>query len=346
MEKLKISKNVPLDDLTTFKIGGDAKYLAEVKNKDELLSARDFAIENSLPIFVLGGGGDILISDKGFNGLVIRYVGDQVIFKDKKENVLVTAEAGCNWDDLVRKTVQKNLQGIECLSGIPGTVGAAPIQNIGAYGQELKDVFVRLDAYDFIKGSFVEFDRVSCKFAYRESVFKGPKNKGRFLIFNTTVRLVKGSPPTLTYESLTSYLEKKRISKPSLSQVRNAVLTIRGQKLDDPSVIGNAGSFFKNPIVEKKVLRLLQRKYPEIAHYPVNAGKVKLFAGWLVEDAGWKGKRHKNARVSEKHALVITNPEGKATAQEIKELAGKISDDVYKKFRVRLEQEVQFIGFD
>lgn len=345
MAKIEIKEKIPLAKLTTFKVGGYAEHLAEVKNKDELLETVEFAKANNLPIFVLGGGSDILISDKGFEGLVIRYVGNRVKFKKGNEHVLVTAEAGCIWDDLVKMSVKKGLQGIECMSGIPGTAGAAPIQNIGAYGQELKDVFVELSAYDFEKGRVVKFDRASCKFSYRESIFKKPKNKGRYLILKITLRLKKGAPPTLTYTSLINFFKDRNISKPSLSQVRNAVLEIRGQKLEDPRIIGNAGSFFKNPIVEKKILAALRKRYPEIPYYPVSARKVKLLAGWLIETAGWKGKRYKNAKVSEKHALVITNPEGRATAHEVRQLAEKISTDVYKKFRVELEPEVQLIGF-
>ncbi|MFV1917724.1 MAG: UDP-N-acetylmuramate dehydrogenase [Patescibacteria group bacterium] len=346
MAKINIRKKVPLAELTTFKVGGYAKFFTEVQSSKELAAASRFAKKNSLPFFILGGGSDILISDKGFGGLVVRFVGKSIDFIPEKGHVIVTASSGVIWDDLVKESVKKGFQGVECLSGIPGTVGAAPIQNIGAYGQELKDVFVELNAYDFKTGRFLKFNKARCKFDYRESIFKRPSHKGRFFITGITIKLYKEKSRTLTYESLTSYLKKKHISKPSLEQVRNAVLTIRGQKLDDPAVLGNAGSFFKNPIVTKTSLERIQKKYPEVPYYSAGAKKVKLFAGWLIENAGWKGRKHKNAKVSSRNALVITNPKGRATAKEVKELSDKISHDVYKKFKIKLEPEVQFIGFN
>ncbi|MCH7641016.1 UDP-N-acetylmuramate dehydrogenase [Patescibacteria group bacterium] len=267
-------------------------------------------------------------------------------FANRNNNVLIKASSGVIWDDLVKESVKRNLQGVECLSGIPGTIGAAPIQNIGAYGQELNDIFVNLKAYDFKTGEFLTFSKANCKFGYRESIFKKPTQKGRFIICDITIRLSKGKYPTLIYESLTSYLKDKKMSKPTLSQVRDAVLTLRGQKLDNPSVIGNAGSFFINPIVGRNVFARLKKRFPEMPYHPVDSRKVKLFAGWLVENAGWKGRKYKNAQVSEKSALVITNPEGKATAEDVRQLADKISEDVYKKFKIKLEPEVQLIGFN
>ncbi|MCH7730003.1 UDP-N-acetylmuramate dehydrogenase [Patescibacteria group bacterium] len=346
MAKFKLRTNVPLKSLTTFQVGGSARYLAEVEDEDQLIEAVNFTKEKRLGIFVLGGGSDILMSDEGFDGLVIRYKDKSIEFDYKNKHVLVTAAAGVIWDDLVASCVKKGLQGIECMSGIPGTVGASPIQNIGAYGQELKDGFVRLSAFDFKDKRFVTFDKRKCEFSYRESVFKKKKAKRRYLITKVTLRLRKSIKPTVTYESLRQYLDGKGIKNPNLAQVRKAVLALRGQKMEDPGVLGNAGSFFKNPIIERKLLKRLKQNYPEIPYYPAEDVKVKLFAGWLVEHAGWKGKRFKNAMVSEKNALVITNPKGRASAKEVRELAQAISKDVYKKFKVKLEPEVQFIGFN
>ena len=346
MPQFLLKKNVPLSMLTTFKVGGVVRYLAEVKNKSELISSVDFADERGLPIFVLGGGSDILISDNKFQGVVIKYLGKDITFKTERQNIYVTSEAGVTWDDLVKTAVDKNLQGIECMSGIPGTVGASPIQNIGAYGQELKDVFDIVTVYDVKRHRFRTFSEKECNFSYRESMFKKPRNKGRYIITDITLKLRKNSTPTLTYESLKNYLREKKIKNPTLKNVRSAVLELRGQKLDDPKVIGNAGSFFKNPIVDNKTLKKLLAKYPGIPFLPAEPNSVKLYAGWLIERTGWKGKKYKNTQVSEKNALVITNPDGKATAKEIKELADNISDDVYKKFGVRLVPEVQYIGFE
>lgn len=346
MKKFIPRENVPFKKLTTFKIGGNARYLAEVKNKEELRAAVSFAKEKDLPAFFIGGGSDILVSDAGFNGLVIKYAGDGLKFEEKDGEVFVTVEAGMNWDSLVKLTINRNLQGLECLSGIPGTVGASPIQNIGAYGQELKDTFLELSAYDTKEEKFVVFNKEDCKFSYRESIFKNPGIRGRYLITDITLKLKKKTGPLLAYDSLKTFLEEKKIGSPTLSEVREAVLELRGGKLDDPGVIGNAGSFFKNPIIENRELAEIQKNFSKIPYHDVGGGKVKLFAGWLIENAGWKGKRYKNARVSEKSALVITNPEGKATAKEVKELAEKICEDVYKKFRVKLEPEVQYIAFN
>ncbi|MFZ5932895.1 MAG: UDP-N-acetylmuramate dehydrogenase [Patescibacteria group bacterium] len=345
MPSFILKKNVPFTTLTTFKIGGEAKYLAEVKNKEELKEAVAFAKKKDLPIFVLGGGSDILISDAGFDGVVVKYVGESVNFRQEGKSVDVTAAAGLTWDKLVANVVNKNLQGIECLSGIPGSVGASPIQNIGAYGQEIKDAFVSLSAYDIQKEEFVVLAKKDCGFSYRESIFKKPEAKGRYIITDITLKLKKGGEPLVAYESLKSYLKGKGIKNPTLSQIREAVLDLRGQRLEDPRVIGNAGSFFKNPIITKGEFSQIKKNYPQMPYHEVSGSKVKLFAGWLIENAGWRGRTYKNTKVSDKNALVIVNPEGKATAKEVRELAEKISDDVYQKFGVRLEPEVQYIGF-
>jgi len=342
---MKPKKNIPISKLTTFKTGGKAKYFIEVENKKELLDAIDFAKRNSLAIFILGGGSDILMSDKGFDGLVLKHSGKKVSYSDKgDESVLVRAEAGVNWDKLVEESVKRNFQGIETMSGIPGTVGASPVQNIGAYGQELKDSFYELTAYDLKENKFVVLNKEDCEFSYRDSIFKSGKYKGRYVITGVTLELQKNKNPHVEYKSLIKYLEAKNIKNPNLSQVRNAVLDLRGQKLEDPKIIGNAGSFFKNPIISKEKFEKLLIDYPDIPNYPQN-GKVKLFSGWLIEKTGWKGKKYNKAAVSSKNALVLINP-GNATSKDIKELSEQIAKDVYEKFRVKLEPEVQLIGFE
>lgn len=345
MAKIQIKENVPLKELTTFRVGGKARYLVEVKDKDELVKAVGFAEQKDLPIFVLGGGSDILLSDKDFDGLIIRYTGKRLEFKEENQHVLVKAEAGLGWDRLVAVVVEKGYQGIESMSGIPGTVGASPIQNIGAYGQEIKDVFAELEAYDTKDKKFVRLKKDDCDFGYRESKFKNPKIKNRYIITSIVLRLNKDKKPEVKYESLANYLDKKGIKDPGLEQIRQAVLELRAQKIDDPKVIANAGSFFKNPIVEKEEFERLKEVYPDMPFYEVEDGKVKLFSGWLIEKAGWKGKKYKNASVSRRNALVITNPKGSATAKDIKELAEKISEDVSNKFGIELEPEVQMINF-
>lgn len=342
---MRKKQNVELKDYTTFKTGGRANYLIEVSSKGEVVKAVQFAKEKKLPIFVLGGGSDILMSDADFNGVVVRYTGDKLMVNGRGSRVRVKAEAGMGWDKLAEESVKRNLQGIESLSGIPGTVGAAPIQNIGAYGQELKDTFVTLTAFDIEAEKFVEFDKDQCEFGYRESFFKKRENWQKYVITDITLELIRDGKPEVKYESLINYLNEKGIKNPTLSQIREAVLFLRGSKLEDPKVIGNAGSFFKNPIVEKGILEKIKKNFPDVQSYDLREGKVKLFSGWLIEKAGWKGKSLGPARVSTKNALVITNPDGRATAQEIKALADAISGNVFEKFGVRLEPEVQMINF-
>ena len=293
-------------ELTTLRVGGEIKYYKEVKNQAEIVSAVKFAKRNNLPIFVLGGGSDILVSDKDFEGVVIKYAGKSIQYRVSSIEYLVTAEAGLEWDKLVEYAVKNNLQGVECLSGIPGTVGASPIQNIGAYGQELKDTFVVLTAYDIQKEKFVTFKNKDCCFSYRESIFKKKKHWQKFVITDITLKLRKYEDKDL-----------------ELQTIRDEILRVRSEKLPDPKEIPNAGSFFKNPIIEGN----------------------KISAARLIEDAGWKGKTYKNTGVSPQHALVIINRNGKATAKEIIELSEKIIADVDKKFGIKLEREVQLINF-
>ncbi len=334
-------KNVEFKELTTFRIGGRIKHFFEVKTKKEVVSAVSFAKKNKLPIFIIGGGSDILVSDNDYPGVVIRYGGERISFARNS----VTSEAGAVWDKLVEETVNRGLQGIECLSGIPGSVGGAPIQNIGAYGQELKDTFVGLTAYDIKNEKFVTFSKTDCEFGYRESFFKKPDGWQKFIITDVTLRLKKDALAEIKYDSLRSYLREKDIDNPSLIQVREAVLKIRETKFENPKDVGNAGSFFKNPIVSAKEFQKLKKDYPDMPFFKNEDGTYKCFAAWFVEKVGWKGKRLKKAQVSPRHALVLINPEGKATAKEVKELAEKIAEDVYKKFGVKLEPEVQYIDF-
>jgi len=323
-------------DITSFKIGGKIKKYFEVKTKEELENAAKYAKENNLPIFVIGGGTDFLASDKEFNGAVIKYTGNNVSLNDE----MVTAEGGLLWDKLVEYSVKNNLQGIECLSGIPGTVGASPIQNIGAYGQELADTFVELTAYDIDKQKFVKFNKADCKFGYRESIFKQKSHWQKYIITDITLKLNKNTRSTVNYESLKGQLK----DKPTLMDVRNAVLEVRNEKLEDPEKVGNAGSFFKNPIINVSLKEKLEKEFPEIKIFPFG-NKFKVSAAWLIETAGWKGKTYKDVGVSSKHALILVNKSGKANAHDLLKLSEMITSDVYKKFGVKLEREVQLINF-
>lgn len=342
---MNIRKNVSLKELTTFHIGGVASFYTEVTTKDELLDSVKYAKDNNLPFFILGDGSNILVSDSGFPGLAIKMKNEAIHVSESVDNPVITAESGVSWDSVVAISVEKGFQGIECLSGIPGSAGATPVQNIGAYGQEIKDTFIEAEALDTHTNSFVKLNATDCKFGYRYSLFKEPANKNRFIIWSISLLLKNSSKPVVTYESLGRRLIELGISDPDLAQVREAVLSLRTQNHINPAVAGNAGSFFKNPIITVEQFQILHSKFPTMPYFTSSEeGFVKLFAGWLIDQTGWKGKAHKNVSVSPKHALVIINPEGKGTAKEVVELANEITESVFQKFGVKLEPEVQYIN--
>ena len=333
---MKIIENKTFKDLTTFRIGGKIKYYAEAKNRKEVEEATRFAKSKNLPIIIIGGGSDFLASDKVFEGLAIKFIGSKVSIDGDK----VTAEAGMSWDKLVEYTVKNNLQGIECLSGIPGTVGASPIQNIGAYGQELADTFISLTAYNTAEAKSIIFNKNDCMFGYRESIFKEKSHWQKYIITDITLKLYKNGSPRANYESLRGSIG----NNPTLADVRKAVLEVRSEKLENPNKVGNAGSFFKNPIISVDQKNRLEREYPDVKVFPFG-DEFKVPAAWLIENTGWKGKAYRGAGVSSKHALILINADGRAKAEDILKLSEMIINDVYKKFGVKLEREVQLINF-
>mgnify|MGYP000954783255 CR=1 FL=1 len=336
MTMIKIEENKYFKDLTTFRVGGKIKYFVEVKDVEETKEALVFAKKNNLIIFILGEGSDLLVSDNGFNGIVIKFVGDSY----KIDGNIVTAQAGLSWDKLVDITVENDLQGLECLSGIPGTVGASPIQNIGAYGAEMSNTFEKLEALNLEKGKIEEFDKERCEFGYRESIFKTKEYWQKYLILSVSFKLNKGGKPTVNYDSLKGLVNKSS----TISEIREAVIKTRNERLENPKEHGNAGSFFQNPIIDKNKKQELEDLYPDIKIFPFGEN-FKVFAGWLIEKAGWKGRVHKEAGVSPKHALILINRTNKATAMDIYELSQKIIDDVSNKFGVEMKREVQLINF-
>lgn len=331
--------------LTTLRAGGPIDFYKEVENDSEIREAVEFSESKNSPLFILGEGSDILVSDKPFKGTVIKFVGKGFSLEEKDGKFFATAKAGEYWDDFVNYCVQNDLQGTECLSGIPGTVGAAPIQNIGAYGQELKDHFHSLTAFDIEKKEVRKFNKEECQFSYRESFFKKRENWQKFIIIDITLKLQKNASPEVKYDSLKNYLNERGVENPTLKEVRDSVLEIRKGKFENYKKTPNAGSFFKNPQLNEKDYRALVEKYGEVPCYQNSDGTFKCFAGWFIEKSGWKGKKYKNAGVSPKHALVLINPEGKANSGEIFSLSEKIIKDVREKFGVTLEKEVQFINF-
>ena len=335
---MKIEKNKSLKNNNTFGIDVSARKYVEIYDEDELkqlLSLSELKDEAKL---VLGGGSNILFTHD-YNGIVIKnsIPGIKIIFEDEKL-CLVKAGAGVIWNDLVLFAVEKNLGGIENLISIPGTVGAAPVQNIGAYGEELQNTFHSLKGIYIETGKESVFEKEECKFGYRESIFK-EELKEKFIITYVILELYKNPQPVFNYGTIKNELEKLPSENYSIKDVSDIIAKIRNDKLPDPTAIGNAGSFFKNPEIDKDQFLELKKEHPEIPCFTSPHNKVKIPAGWLVEKCGWKGKRIKNVGVHEKQALVLVNY-GYATGEDILSLAQEIKISVIKKFGIELTEEV------
>lgn len=292
------------------------------------------------PLF-LGGGSNLVLSDRISSVVIQVALAGKQILEQGPEFTLVAAAAGENWHEFVQWTIAQGLGGLENLSLIPGTVGAAPIQNIGAYGRELKDYFHRLTAYDFELGKFREFTKQECQFAYRDSIFKRER-AGRFLITEVQFALPKQWQAELSYGDVALQLQQRGIQNPKPQDVSAVICAIRQSKLPDPTFMGNAGSFFKNPIVSPAVREQILERYPSCVSYALDDGNFKLAAGWLIEQCGWKGKRWDRVGVYEKQALVLVNVGG-ATGEDVRALAAQIQADVLEKFSVKLEVEPVFV---
>lgn len=352
INRLEIKKNVPLAPLTTLKVGGVARFFVEVKNEMELTEVMKFVKDEGLKIFVLGGGSNVVVSDSGFDGLVIK-INIKGIFpiSKTKEKTIFQVYAGENWDEFVEFCVRKKLSGIECLSGIPGTVGATPIQNVGAYGQEVSETIQSVRVFDSESYEIFEMQNHQCGFAYRTSIFNTTE-KNRFVILAIKFALDENGRPKLAYKDLIDFFDGR---EPSLDEVRQAVLEIRKSKsmiIDGGDINSRScGSFFKNPIVtlqeyDEIVKRAVKLGFQNVPKYDSGLGQVKISAAWLVEKAGfYKGYRMGNAGISEKHSLAIVNF-GNATAKEIIQLKDAIQSKVKEKFGVELVPEPIFIGFD
>lgn len=287
---------------------------------------------------VLGGGSNVLLTEP-LESLVIHPNNQSVsILEESESDALLSIDAGVNWDEIVKFSLEHNLYGLENLSMIPGNCGAAPIQNIGAYGVELCEVFEKLEATDLFDGSISQFSHSDCEFGYRDSIFKR-KAKGRYCITRIYLRLTKIPKLSLDYGSIRNTLEDMRVDDPTPADVSRAVRSIRSSKLPDPQKTGNAGSFFKNPIIDTSFYHSLKEKWAGLPNYPVSEGKVKVPAGWLIDQAGWKGYRHGKAGVHDKQALVLINF-GDNTGSDVRELAVMIRNDIFNKFNINLVPEV------
>ena len=338
---LSLQKQVSLKALNTFGIAATAHNFLRIDRVEQLSQLRQDSTLSMMPRLILGGGSNLVLSDE-LDGLVLQIAlqGKQFVSEDMS-NVYVRAEAGEKWHEFVQWTLQQGFAGLENLSLIPGTVGAAPIQNIGAYGVELQDYFHQLTAFDFLSGEIITLDKAACKFAYRDSIFKR-EYKDRMVILSVTFALPKLWQARLNYGDVAQHLATKNISLPRPIDVSDAIISIRQNKLPDPAVIGNAGSFFKNAIVNAELRNALLASYPAMVSYPIEGGKYKLAAGWLIEECGWKGKSLGHVGVYEKQALVLVNLGG-ATGIEVRQLAQQIQTDVLEKFGVKLEVEPVFV---
>lgn len=334
-------QNVELKARNSLGVSARARYFTSVRIQPQLQAALRWAMENDQPWLLLGGGSNMVLAGD-VPGLVISLetTGRRLVHEDD-EHVWVRVQAGENWHELVRWTLEQGWYGLENLSLIPGTVGAAPVQNIGAYGIELKDVLEQvlvLDALDFgLKQLSVE----ECQFGYRDSLFK--REPGRRVILSIDLRLRKTAQLQLEYGPLRAELERRGISQPSAMDVSDAVIAVRQSKLPDPAALGNAGSFFKNPVISAEQAAQLKQQYPHMVQYLLANGEVKLAAGWLIEQAGWKGKRQGDAGVHEQQALVLVNY-GTASGADVLALAADIQADILQRFAVLLEIEPVVIG--
>jgi UDP-N-acetylmuramate dehydrogenase len=348
----EIQQNVNLAEFTTFKIGGKARFVVQARDESEVLRAIEFAEENALEIFILGGGSNVLIADEGFDGLVLKIALKGITLSDEKgETVFVTAGAGEDWDELVGFCVGKNLQGFECLSGIPGLVGGTPVQNVGAYGQEVSETIVSVRCFDRITKKIIELTNAECGFAYRTSIFNTTE-KSRYIVLTVTYSLKFGGEPKIAYRDLQNFFGER---KPTLQETREAVLTIRRAKsmvIDENDTNSqSAGSFFKNPIVSNEKFSEVEKiaeklQIENVPHFRVDEKSVKIPAAWLIEKSGFqKGFKCGNVGLSTNHTLAVIN-RGDATAREILDFKCDIQNRVKERFCIELQPEPIFVGFE
>ncbi|MFL9812293.1 UDP-N-acetylmuramate dehydrogenase [Stutzerimonas sp. VN223-3] len=337
---LLIEQNRSLKALNTFAVEARATHFTEAQFDQDVAEALGEARRLGVPLWILGGGSNLVLTTD-LDALVLRMASRGIrVLEDDGERVIIEAEAGEPWHPFVLRSLELGLSGLENLSLIPGTVGAAPIQNVGAYGVEVKDVFAGLTALDRETGAQREFDLQACEFGYRDSVFK--RQAGRYIILRVRFALQRTANLQLDYGPLRQWLQQHAIDSPTPADVSRAVCAIRSEKLPDPRILGNAGSFFKNPLVPQSVADALRERFPDVVTFPQAEGQVKLAAGWLIECAGWKGYRDGDAGVHKLQALVLVNY-GQATGQQIIQLARRIQADIAERFAVQLEIEPNVI---
>jgi len=341
---MNLQENVPLSGHSTMRLGGTARYLVDITSRTELQEAAQWAEAQGLPLIMIGDGSNIVWKDEGFQGVVlINKIMRFESFDEDGRNVYITAGAGENWDSVVAHTATDGLTGIEALSLIPGTAGATPVQNVGAYGQEIATTLTTVEAYDRQATTFVTIPAMDCGFGYRTSRFK-TTDKGRFLISAITLHLMRGLPEPPFYQSVAEYLHNHAIDRPTPQNIRDAVISIRSAKLPDPKLVANNGSFFANPVISEETLAQLQGKYPDIPHWAADRGYVKLPAAWLIDQAGFKDYHDEATGMATWHAqaLVFVNEHAKSTT-DLLTFRQKILDAVQAKFNITLVQEPELL---
>ncbi|MFL6534427.1 MAG: UDP-N-acetylmuramate dehydrogenase [Pseudomonas sp.] len=333
---LKVRADVSLKPFNSFGVDVNARLFAEAHSDADVREALAYAAGHDVPLLVIGGGSNLLLTGD-IDALVLRMTSQGIrLFSDDGERVVVEAEAGEPWHPFVQHTLAQGWSGLENLSLIPGTVGAAPMQNIGAYGVEIKDVFAGLTALDRYTGELRDFTLDECAFAYRDSLFK--QQADRWLILRVRFALSRVAHLHLEYGPVRQRLTEQGIDQATPTDVSQAICSIRSEKLPDPAVLGNAGSFFKNPLVPAAHVAHLKEQYPDLVAYPQPGGQMKIAAGWLIERAGWKGFREGDAGVHKLQALVLVNY-GNATGLDLLDLARRIQKDIAERFQVDLEME-------
>ncbi|MET3114503.1 UDP-N-acetylmuramate dehydrogenase [Pedobacter sp. CG_S7] len=335
-----IQENISLKPFNTFAIAVNAKYFVEIFSEADLVEFLSSSLLKTEQLLILGGGSNVLFT-KDFPGVVVKISIPGISKCREGSGVIVKAGAGVVWNYLVLYCVQHNLAGVENLSLIPGTVGASPIQNIGAYGVELKDVFYSCTAFEIASGQKKDFTYEECKFGYRDSVFKR-ELKGKYILTSVSFKLSEQAVLNTTYGAIQTELANRNISSPTIADVSKVVAEIRVSKLPDPSTIGNAGSFFKNPVIERSKLEEIQKSFPEVVNYPVGNECFKLAAGWLIESCGFKGIVAGETGTWKNQALVLVN-HGHATGQEVYSFSERIINVVCQKFGIMLEREVNVL---
>lgn len=335
---MDVHTNIPLKNYVTMRIGGNARFMTDVHSAADVADIITKALEQKLPIYILGGGSNTIVHDEGYPGLVLRnrILGFDII-TDTPSDTTIKIGAGEDWDDVVRRTVEMNLSGIECLSAIPGTAGAAPVQNIGAYGQEVSETLISLEAYDAQTGQQVTLTNRQCGFSYRHSIFRGD-HSGRYVITSITLRLFKAAPQPPFYKPVQAYLDEQNITLYTPAALRSATIAIRTEKLPDPAERPNNGSFFKNAIIEDWQLNELRKEYPDIPSYDMPDGTFKIPTGWLIEQTGLKGQLLHGMRVHDKNALVLIN-ESATGYDDLAAARNEIIGAVRDKFHIQIEQE-------